>query len=199
MNGPGRWLACVPVALALTGCGFTGNLRMDPGFASFRMPATLRDTERETAVSLGPVPLRLATMISRPIFKDDDPWITETLSTIRAVRVYTYAIDGDFRNVERHVATTRAELLADGWHSVTAVREDGGLVAALVRHHEPHVVRGVAVLYQDEHELVLVNVIGSMQPESFGVVMARLDIDVPAMMLGANAGSVEAIARARTE
>ncbi len=118
MNNRLRWLACAPLVLVLTGCGFTGNLRMDPGFASFRTPATLRETDREVAVSLGPVPIRLATLISRPIFRDDDErWIPETLSTIRGVRVYIYEVKDD----TGHVAPS-AELVGDGGHPGAAVR-----------------------------------------------------------------------------
>ena len=45
--------------LTVSACGFTGNLRADPGFASFGAPARLNETDRRFALSLGPVPVRI--------------------------------------------------------------------------------------------------------------------------------------------
>jgi hypothetical protein len=172
------WLVLVLAALALSACGFTGNLRADPGFASFRTPSTLGSADRQFGLSLGPVPLRLATMISRPIFKDEDPWIPATLKSVRAVRVYSYEIDGDDDRVREHIEVTRGELVADGWVPIVAVREDGGLVAALVMPRDPD-IRGLVVMYEEDDDLVLVNVIGNIAPETLGTLMAGLDIELP--------------------
>jgi hypothetical protein len=162
----------------VTGCGFTGNLRMDPGFASFRAPSRIQHTDREFALSLGPIPLRLATMISRPILRDE-PWVTDTLKTVRAVRVYAYEIDGGQEPVQAHIERTKDQLIADGWEAIVAVREDGGLVRALVMPLEEEMMRGIVVMYQDGEDLVLVNVIGKFRPETIATVMDGLGIEMP--------------------
>lgn len=174
-----RYFLLLVATFALAACGFTGNLRMNPGFASFRSPTTLGATDRQFAISLGPIPLRLATMISRPVLGREEPWIPETLSAIRAVRVYVYQIDGDSEKVRRHVETTRSELVADGWELVAVVREDGGLVSALVMSEAPNVIDGMVVIFQDAEELVLVNVIGDIVPETFNAIMTGLEIELP--------------------
>lgn len=179
MRGLARRLVFIPAVLTLSACGFTGNLRTDPGFASFRTPSTLRTADRQFGLSLGPVPLRLATMISRPILGDDEPWIPETLKSVRAVRVYTYEIGGGGDRVREHIERTRGALVADGWESVAAVREDGGLVAALVMLRAPDLVRGVVVMYEQDDDLVLVNVIGKITPATLGTLMTALEIELP--------------------
>jgi hypothetical protein len=180
MNASARWLALVPGVLLLAACGFTGNLRMDPGFASFGTPSTLGGADRQFGLSLGPVPLRLATLISRPIFADET-WIPETIKSVRGVRVYSYDVGGDDGRVRDHLEATRNELIAAGWQSVIAVREDGGLVAALVMLGDPKVIRGLVVMYEEDADLVLVNVIGNLTPETLGTLMAGLDIELPVM------------------
>ena len=52
----------------LIGCGITGNLRGDPGYAPFESPG-LFNTDRVFALSLGPVPLRLARQDDNHILK----------------------------------------------------------------------------------------------------------------------------------
>lgn len=178
MKSTVRALATIAAALALSACGFTGNLRMNPGFASFRTPSTVPGTDRTFALSLGPVPLRLATMISRPLLADDEPWIPETLAAVRAVRVYAYEVGDDYR-AYLQLEETRDDLVDDGWEPIAVVREDGGLVAALVMPREDEAIRGLVVIVQEDEELVLVNVIGNMTPETFNVLMEGLDIELP--------------------
>lgn len=176
-------LLCAGIAaFGMTACGFTGNLRTNPGFASFRAPATVHDVDREFALSLGPIPLRLATLLSRPFFRDE-PWIPDTLSDVRAVRVYAYEV-GDGRRVQAHLEDTVDDLTDLGWEPVAAVREDGGLVAVLVMPEDADAVRGVVVMCQEDDELILVNVIGNMKPETLDTVMDELDIELPVIFIG---------------
>lgn len=182
MRGYLRCLVLAAGSFVLSGCGFTGNLRMDPGFASFGAPSMLGGVDREFGLSLGPVPLRLATMLSRPIFDAEDEWIPDTMKSVRAVRVYTYAFDAD-GNVREHIDQTRSKLLADGWDPIVVVREDGGLATALVMPGEPDVLRGLVVMFEEDAELVLVNLIGRFTSETLGHVMAGLDIEWPAMTI----------------
>lgn len=176
-----RPMCLVPTLFLLSACGFTGNLRGNPGFASFGLPSTLPEADRQFAISLGPIPLRLATMISRPVFNDEDAWISDTLSDVRAVRVYVYEVDGKADRVIDHMNATRTKLVIEGWEQIVAVREDGGLATALVRHENPEMVRGIVVMYEEDQELVLVNVIGKIEPETFTHVMEGLDIEIPPM------------------
>lgn len=168
--------------LTLGGCGFTGNLRFNPGYAELGSPG-VADTDRSFGLSLGPLPIKLARL-----FMAGDPEISGILKDVKGVRVYTYEVDGDIARVNERMEESRGRLVDRGWQPVVAVREDGGLVTALVRMDEDadeQRIRGLVVMVQDEEEVVLVNVIGKLAPETFAFAMAELDVDLPTMALAA--------------
>ncbi len=168
-------LGLLGTAALLADCGILGNLRSNPGYAAFGSPGG-RDTDRHVAVSLGPLPLKLARLVTR-----SDPELAAALKGVKAVRVYDYEIDGDGRRVRERMEAARDRLLRQGWRQCLAVREDGGLVTALVRMRRPGTLLGMAVIVDEQDELTLVNVIGDLQPEAFGALMAKLDIPRPDM------------------
>lgn len=175
-------LAVATSVLALAACGFTGNLRFSPGYAELGSPG-IADTDRSFGISLGPLPIKLA-----KVFMAGDPEIAAILKDVRAVRVYTYDVDGDPERVNANMEESRGRLVERGWQPVVAVRDDGGLVTALVRMDDgddASRVRGLVVMVQDDEEVVLVNVIGKLTPETFAFAMAELDIELPTMALGA--------------
>jgi hypothetical protein len=56
-------------------------------------------------------------------------------------------------------------------------------VSVLVRAGRDDRVRGMAVMAQEEDEVVLINLIGDFRPEMFNAFMAELDIDAPMLAL----------------
>ena len=172
-------IGVIAVCAAVTHCGVLGNLHGNPGYAAFGSPG-IDDTNRELAISLGALPLRLARFVTR-----DDPEIAPLLRDLQAVRVYIYEVDGDLERVHTRMEGVRERLIRTGWNQVVAVREDGELVNALVKLDEHGTLRGMAVVVQDGEDLVLVNLIGKIRPESFSALMAGLDIDVPQVMVSA--------------
>jgi hypothetical protein len=59
------------------------------------------------------------------------------------------------------------------------VREDGGLVSALTRQEETTAIRGLVVMFNDEEQLVLVNVIGELEPETVVFALEELGVEFP--------------------
>jgi hypothetical protein len=167
------------LCLLLADCGILGNFRHDPGYAAFGSPG-IEDTDRDFALSLGPVPIGLGRLASRIVLKDE-PELRKTLVGVRAVRVYTYEVKGDMTRVQGRMEAMRRDLVQKGWQQIVAVRDDGELVSALVRMEGVERIRGLVVIVQDDEEITLVNVIGDIRPENFGAMMAALDIDVPSM------------------
>jgi hypothetical protein len=162
-------------ATLLLGCGISGNLRSDHGYASFDSPGLL-DTDRVMALSLGPLPLRLARII---IDEDEDPEAALLLKHLDAVRVYVYEIDRNPELVKQRMESTAGRLKLEGWQPVVAVREDGELVRVMFKMKDDERIRGMVVMIQDEEELVLINLIGDLRPEMFNSYMHELDIDAP--------------------
>jgi Domain of unknown function (DUF4252) len=172
------WAAlCAALCATLPGCGILGNLRGNPGYAAFGSPGPA-DTDRELALSLGPLPLTVARVVTK-----GDPELSPMLRNVKAVRVYTYKVNGDARRVRARMDRVRDRLLDDQWQQIVAVREDGELTSAFVKMEGHDRLRGLAVIVQDSDELVLVNVIGNLKPENFSAVMSALDIDVPGVTL----------------
>jgi len=170
---------CLAVA-ALSGCGITGNLHGNPGYADFVSPG-IADTDREFALSLGPLPLKLARAF---LDEDDDPEAAAILKGLRGVRIYVYEIDGDEVRVQERVGRTADRLLRQGWEPMVAVREDGEFARVMVRMDGPERIRGLVVMAQDHDELILVNLIGELRPEMFNEYMTGLDIDAPRVAIG---------------
>jgi hypothetical protein len=168
-------LAALSLVALLGGCGITGNFRADPGFAAFHSPG-YAETHRQFALSLGPLPLMLARKIT-----SGDPELAAMLDGVKAVRVYVYDVDGDREQVGKRLESAWNGLTERGWDSVVAVREDGGLASMLVRFDERAQVQGVAVMAQDVDEVVFVNVIGDIRPQTFSALMAQFDIEFPSL------------------
>lgn len=164
--------AAAGVLAMLAGCGITGNFRLDPGFARFS--PGLRDTDREFGLSLGVLPIRIA-----KAFTKDDPELSGVLGSLKAVRVYIYAVDGHPRRVRRQIEDTRQRLIDRGWERVVAVRDDGEFATALVRVDSPERIDGLAVMMQDSEQVVLINLIGNIRPETFAMLMDEIDVEIP--------------------
>src|SRR3970282_2734906 len=59
-----RTLSIVAAGLALSACGISRDLRYHEGFADFGSPG-MGQTDRELALSLGPLPLKIARALTR--------------------------------------------------------------------------------------------------------------------------------------
>ena len=172
-----RWLVLAASTLLLTACGVTGNFRNDPGYADFgRVPAA----ERTIGLSLGPLPLQIARWVI-----DEDEEIETLLQELRAVRVYTYEVGGDWQRVADSIEEMRAELLADGWLNVVQVREGSEITSVLLRPGQDGANRGLTVIVHEPAEVVLVNLIGNVRLDLFNDYMAEMDVDVPAIEIDA--------------
>ncbi len=167
-----RVLVSVATISVLSACGVSGNLRNDPGFAAFESPG-IHDSDREFALSLGPLPLRLARAVM-----DDDPDAAAMLRQLRAVRIYVYEIDGDAERVREKLESNAAGLTEQGWMPVVTVREDDELLSALVKMGQDNQIRGLVVIAQDHEEVIFVNLIGRLRPESFNDLLSEFDVNL---------------------
>jgi hypothetical protein len=169
--------------LLLTDCTILGDLRLDPGYAAFGSPGT-RDTDRHLALSLGPLPLRLARVVMH-----GDPEVSTLLKGVRAVRVYEYEVGGDAGRVREHLDSVRDRLLNDGWEQTAVVRDDGELMFVVVKWAEPGEIRGVAFAAQEDDALTLVNVMGHIRPETLGALISEVDDRLPGTLTLTGLGS----------
>ena len=159
--------------LALPACGITGNLRLNPGYAAFKSPGIL-SSNREFALSLGPLPLWLLKKGA-----EDDP--DDIFQDLDAIRFYCYEVEDGSEKVTKRIEATAADLIGKGWTPIAAVREDGGLVSVLAKRDRDQ-IRGLAIIIYEDSELVLLNLIGRIQPER--LLSASLsEFDIPPMII----------------
>jgi hypothetical protein len=169
-----RHVPTAAAALLLAGCGITGNFRNDVGYARFGSPGPLA-TDRDLGISAGPLPLKFLRWVM-----EDDPEIAPLLEDLRAVRVYTYEVRDKSDQVAARVRGIQSELLDEGWVALAALRDEGELLSVLLRLDERGNRRGLAVIMQDQEEVMLVNLIGKdIKIELFNTYMAELNIDAP--------------------
>ena len=136
------------------------------------------DTDRKLALSIGPTLLNFA---ARHV--EEDPETAALLSGLNGVRVRIYEIDGDGERVAQRLERISRDLQTDGWAPVATVSENGERVHMLVKSG-PDRIAGMVVMVSDStEEVVLVNLMGHLEPAMFTDVMLALEVDAPEITL----------------
>jgi hypothetical protein len=171
----------VPAAiliLTLTACGITAP-RSNDGFANLDSPG-MGETDRVMSLSFGPTILRFAAR-----FIDDDPETQALLRSLDGVRVRIYEVHGDSERIAHNFDQMGNNLSKDGWAPVMLMREEGELVKMYAKTSNTGIL-GLTIVSADETEVVVVNVMGDIQPKYYTDVMAALDVDdVPEVQIAA--------------
>lgn len=169
-----RLLAVAGLLVALAGCGVTAP-RGNEGYADLQSPGIF-DTDITLSLSLGPSLLRFAASLV-----EDDPAARALLQDLDGVRVRIYEIEGDADRVSARLQAMHATLRQQHWESVVAVREAGECTYVMLKPGADGDIAGLTVLDSDGTEVVIVNVMGTLRPESFSTAMGAIDVDVAAI------------------
>ena len=162
-------LGLLIVAFYLTACGITAP-RSNDGYANLDSPG-VADTNRTMSLSLGRTTLRFAAR-----FLDDEPETQALLRSLDGVRVRIYEVHGDNERIASRFDRMGSKLSNDGWDPVMLVREEGELVQMYSKSSSKG-MHGLTIVSADDEEVVVVNVMGDINPENFGDVMVALDVD----------------------
>ena len=157
------------VAVYLTACGITAP-RSNDGYANLDSPG-VADTNRTMSLSLGPTTLRFAAR-----FLDDEPETQAMLRSLDGVRVRIYEVNGDNERIVMRFDRMGNKLSNDGWEPIMLVREEGELVQMYSKSSDEG-MHGLTIVSADDEEVVVVNVMGDINPENFGDLMVALDVD----------------------
>ena len=153
----------------LSACGFTAP-RGNEGFANLDSPG-MADTDRVISLSFGPTILRFAAK-----FMDEDPEVQALLKSLDGVRVRIYEVTGDPERVTHNFHTMGDKLNNNGWAPVMLVREEGELVQMFAKPSTQG-ISGLTIFSVDDDEVVVVNIMGDIDPRQYGDVMLALDVD----------------------
>jgi hypothetical protein len=165
----GLVLALISTALVLSSCGITAP-RGNDGYANLDSPG-MADTDRTMSLSLGKTTLRFAAR-----FLDEDPETQALLRSLDGVRVRIYEVNGDTDRIAHNFERMGNKLSNDGWEPVMLVREDDELVQMFAKSSASG-MQGLTIVSAGDDEVVVVNVMGDIEPEYFGDVMVALNVD----------------------
>ena len=157
------------IAFALSSCGITAS-RSNEGFANLDSPG-ISDTDRTMSLSLGKTTLRFAAR-----FLDDEPETQALLRSLDGVRIRIYEVNGNTNRIAQNFDHMGIKLSNDGWQPVMLVREEGELVQ-MYSKSSSRGMHGLTIVLADNEEVVVINVMGDIQPDHFGDVMVALDVD----------------------
>jgi hypothetical protein len=173
-----KWTAVVLTAVLLSSCGITAP-RSNDGYANLDSPG-MSDTDRTMSLSLGPTTLRFAAR-----FLDDDPETQALLRSLDGVRIRIYEVHGDNERIARNFEHMGNKLTKDGWEPVMLVREEGELVQMYAKPSDTG-IQGLTIVSADVTEVVVVNVMGDINPMYYSDVMVALDVeDAPEVQIAA--------------
>ena len=162
------------VALTLNACGITAP-RSNDGFANLDSPG-MNETDRSMTISLGPTTLWFAAK-----FLDEEPETQALLRSIDGVRIRIYEVheDGDTDKIADNFTNMGGKLLDDGWDPVMLVREEGELTQMYMKS-SVRGISGLTIVSADDEEVVVVNVMGDIDPVYYQDVMLALHVaDAP--------------------
>jgi hypothetical protein len=170
LHGTARAIvAAAALALLLSACGLTAP-RSNDGFANLDSPG-MTDTDRVMALSFGPTVLRFAAR-----FVDDEPETKALLKSLDGVRVRIYEVTGDNGHIVDNFREMGAKLDQDGWDPVMLVREENELVQMYSKAGKDGIL-GLTIFSADAHEVVVVNIMGDINPRYYGDVMVALNVE----------------------
>jgi hypothetical protein len=158
-------------ALMLSACGITAP-RGNDGFANLDSPG-MNETDRSMSISLGRTTLWFAAK-----FLDEEPETQALLRSIDGVRIRIYEVDedGDTDKIADNFADMGGKLLDDGWDPVMLVREEGELTQMYMKS-SVRGISGLTIVSADDEEVVVVNVLGDIDPVYYQDVMLALNVD----------------------
>ena len=176
-NSTGLFRAGLVLALALSlgACGITAP-RTSEGYADLDSLGVF-DTDRTMALSIGRLPIRIAIWALEE--EGDEPETAALLRSLDGVRIRIYEIDGDPARVAARIQRMSAHLRKDHWEPVMLVQDDGEETHMLVRQRGNRILGLTLITSDGSSEAVVINVMGDIQPESFGDVMVALDVEAP--------------------
>ena len=119
--------------------------------------------------------------------KQDEAAIREVLSMVQGVYVKGVEFEQDNEFTADDVQALRAQLSRPGWSRIVGVRSkrEGQNVEVFLMH-DSDLIKGVGVLIHDSKKLMIVNVVGPLDPEKISQLVGRfgipkLDLDFSGM------------------
>jgi hypothetical protein len=161
------------VAGALIAASLTAARAAEAGFVDF---GTLKPSGKEQFVEVN-IKSNLIAMVAA-LTKKAEPEVTQVIEGLKQIRVNVLGVNKANRDeMELKVSGIRDTLDKGGWERIVTAIEKDQDVAVFLKTKDATTVEGICVTVMQGDQLVLVNVVGNIQPEKLAVVGERFDIE----------------------
>ena len=145
----------------------------DAGFVDF---GTLNPIEGSQFVEVN-IKSNLIAMVAA-LTKKTEPEVTQVIEGLKQIRVNVLGITKENRDdMRKRITDIRGKLDKGGWERIVTAMEKDQDVGVFLKTKDATTVEGICVTVVDKDQVVLVNVVGNIQPEKLAVVGERFDVE----------------------
>lgn len=145
----------------------------EAGFVDF---GTLNPTPDSQFVEVN-IKSNLIAMVTA-LAKKTEPEVASVIEGLKQVRVNVLGLTKENgKELKERVAGIREKLDKAGWERIVTAIEKNQDVGVFLKTKDATTVSGICVTVIDKDQVVLVNVIGDIQPEKLGVVGERFNLE----------------------
>ncbi|MCF6288267.1 MAG: DUF4252 domain-containing protein [Proteobacteria bacterium] len=132
-------------------------------------------TEPSVEINLGKTMLGLLSSAT-----DEDKDVSAILSALSAINVIVYELDDleDIQNIKTEIKTLTKNKITAGYETIASIKEEDSLVYVLANMDAKNLKSLSIFALDDEDELVLIEIQGSLLISQIGKLMAHFDVDV---------------------
>ena len=145
----------------------------EAGFVDF---GTLNPSGENTFVEVN-IKSNLIAMVAS-LAKKAEPEVAQVIEGLKQIRVNVLGLTKENQSdMKQRVTAIRETLDKGGWERIVTAIEKDQDVGIFLKTKDAKTVEGVCVTVIDKDQVVLVNVVGDIQPEKLSVVGERFDVE----------------------
>jgi hypothetical protein len=145
----------------------------DAGFVDF---GKLNPSGEDTFVEVN-IKSNLIAMVAS-LAKKAEPEVAQVIEGLKQIRVNVLGLTKENQgDMKKRITTIRETLDKSGWERIVTAIEKGQDVGVFLKTKDAKTVEGICVTVIDKDQVVLVNVVGDIQPEKLSVVGERFDVE----------------------
>lgn len=145
----------------------------EPGFVDF---GTLNPVGQNQFVEVN-IKSNLIAMVAS-LTKKSEPEVTQVIEGLKQIRVNVLGLTQENRDdMKKRVTDIREKLDKSGWERIVTAIEKNQDVGIFLKTKDAKTVEGVCVTVIEGNQVVLVNVVGDIQPEKLAIVGERFDVE----------------------
>jgi hypothetical protein len=148
------------------------SIEEHPGYFPLEELQFLSPEDLSVEINLRGAMLRLIAKVTG----DDDPEFAGIMNDLEAIRVQIAPVDRlQAEDIRKGLDTGVAMLENRGWYRMVLTRDEGEEVHIYGRERDGD-LQGLTVLAMEDDEVIVLNLVGSIDPDQLGNLMTGLDL-----------------------